>query len=55
MRFHVLRQPHSIFSLAMYVAYTDVAMDGLFNEIQQFMVDGNYEAAANKGIENTIY
>jgi len=26
-------------------------MDELFNEIQQFMVDGNYEAAVNKVIE----
>ncbi len=35
--------------------YTDTAMDELFNEIQQFMVDGNYEAAVNKVIEKTIY
>lgn len=36
-------------------AYSDTVMDDLFNEIQQFMVDGNYEAAVNKVIEKTIY
>ena len=35
--------------------YSDTVMDELFNEIQQFMVDGNYEAAVNKVIEKTIY
>lgn len=35
--------------------YTDTVMDELFNEIQQFMVDGDYEAAVNKVIEKTIY
>ena len=35
--------------------YTDTAIDELFNEIRQFMVDGNYEAAVNKVIEKTIY
>ena len=35
--------------------YTDTAMDELFNEIRQFMVEGNYEAAVNKVIEKTIY
>lgn len=35
--------------------YTDTAMDELFNKIQQFMVDENYEAAVNKVIEKTIY
>lgn len=31
--------------------YTDAVMDELFSEIQQFMVDGDYEAAVNKVIE----
>ena len=35
--------------------YTDTAIDELFNEIRQFMVEGNYEAAVNKVIEKTIY
>lgn len=35
--------------------YTDTVTDELFNEIQQFMVDENYEAAVNKVIEKTIY
>lgn len=35
--------------------YSDAVMDELFNEIQQFMVDGNYEAAVNKVIKKTIY
>lgn len=35
--------------------YTDTVTDELFNEIQQFMVDENYEATVNKVIEKTIY
>lgn len=35
--------------------YSDTVIDELFNEIQQFMVDGDYEAAVNKVIEKTIY
>lgn len=35
--------------------YSDTVLDELFNEIQQFMVDGDYEAAVNKVIEKTIY
>lgn len=35
--------------------YTDTRMTELFNEIQQFMADGNYEAAVNTLIEKTIY
>lgn len=35
--------------------YTDTVTDELFNEIQQFMVDENYEAAVNRVIEKTIY
>lgn len=35
--------------------YTDTVTDELFNEIQQFMVDEDYEAAVNKVIEKTIY
>lgn len=35
--------------------YTDTAMTELFNEIQQFMVDGDYEVAVNTIIDKTIY
>lgn len=35
--------------------YTNSAMDELFGEIQQFMVDGEYATAVNKVIEKTIY
>lgn len=34
--------------------YSDTVMDELFNEIQQLMVDGDYESAVNKVIEKTI-
>lgn len=34
--------------------YTNAAMDELFDEIQQFMVDGDYATAVNKVIEKTI-
>ena len=36
-------------------AYTNNAMNDLFDEIQQFMVDEDYAAAVNKVIEKTIY
>lgn len=35
--------------------YSDTVMDELFDEIQQFMVDGDYATAVNKVIEKTIY
>lgn len=44
----------STFGKAMDV-YTDTVKDELFAEIQQFLVDGNHEAAVNKVIEKTIY
>jgi len=35
--------------------YTDTVRDELFDEIQQFLVDENHEAAVKKVIENAIY
>lgn len=35
--------------------YTNAAMEELFDEIQQSMVDGDYATAVNKLIEKTIY